>query len=60
MLGSLLWFARWWDNKRTVDAHEHLIGVTIENEQRRQQLRNTFGTDVADGDFVKDEDAPPG
>ena len=55
VLGSILWFARWWENKQRVEGEQHFMALTIENEQRRQAMRDKFGIDVADRDFVVDE-----
>jgi hypothetical protein len=60
VLGAFFWLARWWDNKRRIDEEQHFVSVTIENEHRRQQIRDTFGTDVADADFARDEKPPSG
>lgn len=58
MAGALFWLARWWDNKRRVNEEAHLMAVTVENEERRRQIRETFGTDVAEADYARDEIAP--
>ena len=39
-------------------AEEHLMGVTIENEQRRQELREQHGIVVAGRDYAVEEDLP--
>lgn len=58
VLGALFWLARWWENRQRVSEEVHFMAVRVENEQRRQQIRDTHGTDVAGGDFARDENAP--
>ena len=58
LLGSFLWLAKWWDQKRIVAGEVHLIGVAIENERRRIELREIHGTDIADGEFASAENSP--
>lgn len=42
--------------RRRAQAEEHLFGVTIENEQRRQEMREKHGTAVADREFAVEEE----
>ncbi|MEM1084864.1 MAG: hypothetical protein AAGI48_12200 [Verrucomicrobiota bacterium] len=45
------WFlALFLDQRARAEAESHLVGVTLENEQRRMELRERFGTDIADHD----------
>lgn len=39
-----------------VASEEHLVGVAIENQQRREIMREEFGTDIPDRDYVVDEE----
>jgi hypothetical protein len=54
--GGLFWLA-WILRQRSQAASEqHFVGVAIENDLRRQRMRDTFGTDIADRDYVADDD----
>lgn len=61
--GALVWLGWWWQQKQRAEAEEHLRIIAIENEQRRQEARERFGTDVADGDYavpMENRMDPPG
>lgn len=51
-VGAIGWLAWWWQKRQEAEAAEHLLGIAIENEQRRQKFREEFGTDVADGEYA--------
>ena len=54
--GAIYWLGRLWESKKQAKAHQHLMGITTENEMRRQSLRDELGTDVADRDYAVDEE----
>ena len=51
-VGAVGWLAWFWQKRQEAEAEEHLMGIAIENEQRRQAMRERFGTDVADGEYA--------
>lgn len=57
-VGSFVWFFRLWGQVRRSDAETHLMGVAIENEMRRQRMRDEVGVVVADADYLRDENPP--
>ncbi len=57
--GALVFFSVLLDERRRVRAEEHLLGVTIENEQRRQRFRDEQGIVVAGSEYLADQAAAP-
>lgn len=57
--GAMVFFSIILDQRRRARAEEHLLGVTIENEQRRQRLRDEQGIVVAGSEYLADEAAAP-
>lgn len=55
-LGGIWWLGLWWRNRQRILGEQHLMEVAIENQQRREAMREAFGTDVADRDYAVDEE----
>ena len=51
-VGAIGWLGWWWRQRQRVEAEVHLAAIGLENEARRQEIRERFGTDVADGDYA--------
>lgn len=57
-MGAIGWLGWLLAKKREAEGEIHLAGVAIENEMRRQQMRDEQGIVVADRGFVIDEEPP--
>lgn len=55
--GCFGWLAVVWRQRRRAAEEAHLAEVMTENERRRIELRQSHGTEIADGDFVRED--PP-
>ncbi len=55
-LGGLWWLGLWWRNRQAILGEQHFLGVAIENQQRRDAMREEFGTDIPDRDYVVEEE----
>lgn len=53
---GIFWLAWVLRQRSRVASEEHLVGVAIENQRRREIMREEFGTDIADRDYVVDEE----
>lgn len=54
--GGLFWLAWLLRLRSQAVSEEHFVGVAIENQQRREVMREEFGTDIPDRDYVVDDD----
>jgi|GEM_PF-4840901 len=57
-MGAIGWLGWLLSKKREAEGEIHLAGVAIENEQRRQRMRDEQGIVVAEREFVIDEEPP--
>lgn len=53
---GLFWLAWILRQRSLVASEEHFVGVAIENQQRREVMREEFGTDIPDRDYVVDDE----
>lgn len=56
--GGIAFFALMLERRARAKAEVHLMGVTIENELRRQELREQHGIVIADRDYAVEEELP--
>lgn len=53
--GCFAWLAWIWRQRQEAAQARHLIELTAENERRRNEFRETLGTEIADSDFARDD-----
>ena len=52
LLLGVFFFAKWWAVLQRVRAEVHLMGVTVENQRKREEIRQRTGGAVADREFA--------